>query len=129
MRIRPACICAEMLFGIYPMLNVTFLVGMAFASVVHQVDHGLLPVLAYVAYLPSLIFYLHWNIRRNQEMTSHGQQLQNLALITGGVADDFNNILTRIVGYAELTKTQLPEDHEAEESLSILLEGTQRAKL
>jgi CheY-like chemotaxis protein len=33
------------------------------------------------------------------------------------------------VGYAELAKTQLPEDHEAEESLRILLEGTQRAKL
>jgi CheY-like chemotaxis protein len=62
-------------------------------------------------------------------MTSHGQQLQNLALIAGGVAHDFNNILTSIVGYAELAKTQLPEDHEAEESLTILLEGTQRAKL
>lgn len=116
-------------FWLYPILNVTFLVGMVFAAVVNQVANWLLPVLAYVACLPSLIFYLHWNIRRNQEMTSHGQQLQNLALIAGGVAHDFNNILTSIVGYAELAKTQLPEDHEAEESLTILLEGTQRAKL
>ncbi len=116
-------------FWLYPILNVTFLVGMAFAAVLNQVEHWLLPILAYLACLPSLIFYLHWNIRRNQEMTSHGQQLQNLALIAGGVAHDFNNILTSIVGYAELAKTQLPEDHEAEESLTILLEGTQRAKL
>ena len=116
-------------FWLYPILNVTFLVGMAFAAVVNQVEGWLLPILAYVACLPSLIFYLHWNIRRNQVMTSHGQQLQNLALIAGGVAHDFNNILTSIVGYAELAKTQLPEDHEADESLTILLEGTQRAKL
>ncbi len=116
-------------FWLYPILNVTFLVGMAFAAVVNQVEDWLLPILAYVACLPSLIFYLHWNIRRNQEMTSHGQQLQNLALIAGGVAHDFNNILTSIVGYAELAKTQLPEDHEADESLTILLAGTQRAKL
>jgi signal transduction histidine kinase len=38
-------------------------------------------------------------------MTSHSQQLQNLALIAGGVAHDFNNVLTSIVGYAELAKT------------------------
>jgi signal transduction histidine kinase len=116
-------------FWLYPILNVTFLVGMVFAAIVNQVENWLLPILAYAACLPSLIFYLHWNIRRNQEMTSHSQQLQNMALIAGGVAHDFNNILTSIVGYAELAKTQLPEDHEAEESLTILLEGTQRAKL
>ena len=116
-------------FWLYPILNLTFLIGMVFAAIVNQVANWHLPILAYVACLPSLIFYLHWNIRRNQEMTSHSQQLQNLALIAGGVAHDFNNILTSIVGYAELAKTQLPEDHEAEESLTILLEGTQRAKL
>lgn len=116
-------------FWLYPILNLTFLVGMAFAAVVHEVDDWSLPILAYVACLPSLIFYLHWNTRRNQEMTNHGQQLQNLALIAGGVAHDFNNILTSIVGYAELAKTQLSENQEAEESLTILLEGTQRAKL
>ena len=116
-------------FWLYPTLNLTFLIGMVFAAFVHQVENWHLPILAYLACLPSLIFYLHWNIRRNQEMTSHGQQLQNLALIAGGVAHDFNNILTSIVGYAELAKTQLPEDHEAEESLTILLDGTQRAKL
>jgi hypothetical protein len=66
-------------FWLYPILNVTFLVGMVFAAIVNQVEDWLLPVLAYVACLPSLIFYLHWNIRRNQEMTSHGQQ--------GAVAD------------------------------------------
>ena len=116
-------------FWLYPILNVTFLIGMVFAALVNQVENWLLPILAYVACLPSLIFYLHWNIRRNQEMTNHGQQLQNLALIAGGVAHDFNNILTSIVGYAELAKSQLPDDHEADESLAILLEGTQRAKL
>jgi hypothetical protein len=92
-------------FWLYPILNLTFLIGMVFAAVVNQVADWHLPILAYVACLPSLIFYLHWNIRRKQEMTSHSQQLQNLALIAGGVAHDFNNVLTSIVGYAELAKT------------------------
>ena len=40
-----------------------------------------------------------------------------------------NNILTGIVGYAELAQEQLPDHKAAKRSLEILLSGTQRAKL
>lgn len=114
---------------VYPSVNSLLLGGMVFAAVRYQVPDWHLPVLAYLACLPSLIFYLHWNIRRSDEARDRTQRLQNMALLAGGVAHDFNNILTGIVGYAELARAALPEDHTANRSIGILLQGTQRAKL
>lgn len=116
-------------FLVYPSLNSLLLGGMVFAAVRYQVHDWHLPILAYLACLPSLIFYLHWNIRRSNEARDRTQRLQNMALLAGGVAHDFNNILTGIVGYAELARAALPEDHSANRSIGILLQGTQRAKL
>lgn len=121
-------LCREAIW-FYPILNGVFLAGMSFAAVVHDVPDWYLPILAYLACMPSLIFYLRWNIRRHLEMTNRTQRLQNLTLIAGGVAHDFNNILAGIIGYAELAKMQLPEGHAASESLDVLLTGTQRARL
>ncbi len=114
---------------LYPILNGVFLAGMSLAAVIHQVPNWYLPILAYLACMPSLIFYLRWSIRRHLEMTNRTQRLQNLTLIAGGVAHDFNNILAGIVGHAELAKMQLPDNHAAAHSLDVLLTGTQRARL
>lgn len=116
-------------FLVYPSLNVLLVGGMVFSAVKYQVHDWHLPILTYLACLPSLIFYLHWNIRRSNELRDRTQRLQNMALLAGGVAHDFNNILTGIVGYAELAKSALPEDHAANRSIGILLQGTQRARL
>lgn len=121
-------LCREAVW-FYPILNGVFLAGMSFAAVAHDVPNWYLPILAYLACMPSLIFYLRWNIRRHLEMTNRTQRLQNLTLIAGGVAHDFNNILAGIIGYAEIAKSQLPDGHAAVESLDVLLTGTQRAKL
>ncbi|MFO0977633.1 MAG: ATP-binding protein [Planctomycetaceae bacterium] len=116
-------------FLVYPSLNIVLVGGMVFSAVRYQIHDWHLPILTYLACLPSLIFYLHWNIRRSNELRDRTQRLQNMALLAGGVAHDFNNILTGIVGYAELARAALPEDHSANRSIGILLQGTQRAKL
>lgn len=116
-------------FLVYPCLNVLLVSGMVFSAVRYQIHDWHLPILTYLACLPSLIFYLHWNIRRSNEMRDRTQRLQNMALLAGGVAHDFNNILTGIVGYAELARAALPEEHTANRSIGILLQGTQRARL
>jgi len=42
----------------------------------------------------------------------HAQKLEAIGLLAGGVAHDFNNILTAVTGYSELLLDQLPVDGE-----------------
>ncbi len=50
----------------------------------------------------------------------HSQKMENIGLIAGGLAHDFNNILGSITGYANLLKSQCENDIEAYEMASII---------
>lgn len=56
------------------------------------------------------------------------QKIEALGTLTGGVAHDFNNILSIIMGYAELAESELPGDHPARQGLQQILAAARRAR-
>ena len=59
----------------------------------------------------------------------HAQRLQTLGMLAGGVAHDFNNILTGILGHITYLKTVLPAAGIHSESLTAIEEGARKASL
>ncbi len=56
------------------------------------------------------------------------QKIEALGTLTGGVAHDFNNILSIIMGYAELVRAELPEEHPAQKGLCEISTAGARAR-
>ncbi len=47
---------------------------------------------------------------RLEEQLQHAQKMESLGRLAGGVAHDFNNILTAVFGYSDLAQAELQED-------------------
>ncbi len=116
-------------FVFYGLLAAILTIGMTFAAVVHNVEGWQIPIMAMVALYPSVIFYAHWQARRQNLVRDRAAALEGLHLVAGGVAHDFNNLLTAVIGNAEVARAQLPEDHPVQASLSDVLDGANRAGL
>ncbi|MBL8715424.1 MAG: response regulator [Myxococcales bacterium] len=68
--------------------------------------------------------------RAHLELQRRAQQLdrlESLRVLTGGVAHDFNNILTTALGYLELANQDLPPDSPVDEDLGKARESIARA--
>jgi signal transduction histidine kinase len=68
--------------------------------------------------------------RKNKELEAQlfrSQRLEALGTLAGGVAHDFNNVLTGIHGHAELMLATLPPGSEERESAEDIVRGCQRA--
>ncbi len=65
--------------------------------------------------------------RHLQEQLQQSQKMESIGRLAGGVAHDFNNILSAILGYTELARDALPEDHPVREDLKIIAEAGNKA--
>lgn len=56
------------------------------------------------------------------------QKMEALGLLAGGVAHDFNNVLSAVIGFAELTRDHLPEDSREQRYVRRILEAGIRGR-
>ncbi|MBU5612365.1 response regulator [Geomonas azotofigens] len=62
-----------------------------------------------------------------EEQLRHSQKLEAVGVLAGGVAHDFNNILTVIGGYCELLKLDLPPENPARDKVMQISAAADRA--
>ena len=67
--------------------------------------------------------------RRLEQELESVHRAEALGFLAASVAHDFNNVLTAIVGYAELAKKSLLQDSTGAANLSRLLSASERARL
>lgn len=67
------------------------------------------------------------NVQKGEETIAHQERLQIMGTMTGGIAHEFNNFLTPIMGYAELLMMELPEGSEEQDSAKEIYEASEKA--
>src|SRR5258706_5005966 len=65
--------------------------------------------------------------RRAEEQLRHAQKMEAVGRLASGVAHDFNNVLTAILGYAELALLKIGDTPEAKADLEEILRAGERA--
>lgn len=65
--------------------------------------------------------------KRLEEALFQTQKLESLGLLAGGVAHDFNNILTGILGYSSLLKNMVPQEEVMHKYLGTIEKSARRA--
>ncbi|MBQ6636048.1 MAG: response regulator [Lachnospiraceae bacterium] len=66
-------------------------------------------------------------IHRVEERIAHQQRLQVIGTMTGGIAHEFNNLLTPIMGFSELLLMELPEDSDAYDNVLEIYDASEKA--
>ena len=66
-------------------------------------------------------------LRKSEEQLRHAQKLDAIGRLAGGVAHDFNNIITAILGYCELLRQDVPRDDPRRGDLEEINTAAERA--
>ena len=67
-------------------------------------------------------------LHRSEESLAHGQRLQLMGTLTGGIAHEFNNFLTPITGYADLILAETDPDSEIYDNAMEISEAAAKAQ-
>lgn len=65
--------------------------------------------------------------KRMEKELFQSQKMEAIGTLAGGVAHDFNNILSAIIGYSEMARLRLPPDNPAAEDITQVLQASRRA--
>ena len=65
--------------------------------------------------------------RQLEEQATHSQKMEAVGRLAGGVAGDFNNVLTVITGYAELMRAEVPTNSPMRRFVDEIIYAAERA--
>lgn len=80
--------------------------------------------IAYLLELNRMLDEMH----QSEELISHQQRLQIMGTMTSGIAHEFNNLLTPIMGYADLLMLELAKNSEPYDNAWEIYEASSKAK-
>ena len=66
-------------------------------------------------------------VKKLEEQLRQSQKMEAVGRLAGGVAHDFNNILTAMIGYCQLTLDELKSDHPARPNVEEIAAAAERA--
>ena len=67
-------------------------------------------------------------LRQEEELLAHEQRLQLVGTMTSGIAHEFNNLLTPIMGYSSLILSGMSEEDENYEDMQAIYDSAEKAK-
>ncbi|MTI58540.1 MAG: response regulator [Firmicutes bacterium] len=67
-------------------------------------------------------------LRKSEAQLRHSQKIQTIGTLTGGIAHEFNNLLTPILGYAELMLKDLSQENYWYEDINEIYEAAKKSK-
>lgn len=65
--------------------------------------------------------------KQMEQQLANAQKMEAIGRLAGGVANDFNNLLTVITGYSGLIRSGLGADHPLQKDLHQIVQSTERA--
>ena len=110
-----------LMFGAITLIVLLFLGYVIYLALQQQKNHR------EIAYLRDLNQVLE-ETKRTEDTIIHQQRLQIMGTMTGGIAHEFNNMLTPIMGYADILQCGMDPDSDEFDSVQEILNATDRAK-
>lgn len=118
---------AEGVVKISVMLLIVFLSVLAMMSALYFILKGKARDQEEIAYLKELNSTLE-EMRRSEDRIAHQQRLQIIGTMTSGIAHEFNNLLTPIMGYAGMMLEELSKDDENYQDVQEIYDASEKAK-
>lgn len=72
--------------------------------------------------------WIQKNLNEKEELLRQAEKMQAIGQLAGGIAHDFNNILGGIIGYADMTLDDVPENSISAKNIEQILTACDRAK-